>query len=119
MLGLPLQLQPPHPHPLPLLPLLQLPLLLLEGPLSLELTTTLGTLWQPLCEGQALGLHLERKEEEEVVEEAVEAKEAEEEDNQLLSLHSNSSPSHQPSIYESWGCFPKSSKEKETRLTPS
>jgi len=46
------------------------------------LTTTLETLWQPLCEGQALGLCLgEAVEEEVVVEEVVEAEEAEAEDN--------------------------------------
>ena len=80
--------------------------------------TTLETLWQPLCEGQALGLHLEaeaEKEEEEVV---VEGEEVVEGGNQLLSLHNSLSLSHQPPIYESWKHFPKSSKEKEIRLMP-
>jgi len=103
-----LQLQPQL-HLLPLPPLLQLPQHLLEEQLSLELKTALETLWQPLCEGQALGLHLEEEEE-------VEEEEAE--DNQLLSLHNNSFPSHWLPIYKSWGCFPESSKEKGTRLTP-
>ena len=74
--------------------------------------TALETLWQPLCEGQALGLHLEEGEE------VVEGEEAEAEDNQLLSLHRNSSLSHLPLIYESWGRFPESLMEKETRPTP-
>ncbi len=111
-----LQLQP-SPHLPPLLPLPQLPQYPPEEQLSPELKTTLEMLWQPLCEGQALGLHLAV--EEEVVEEAVEGEEVEVEDNRLLSLHSNSSLSPQPPIYESWGRFPESLKEKETRPTPS
>jgi len=77
-------------------------------------------LWQPPYEEQGLGLHLAaeeevaEEEEEEVVVVVVAA-----EDNQLLSLHSNLSPSCQPPIYKSWGRFPASSKEKETRQTPS
>jgi len=77
-------------------------------------------LWQLLCEGQSLGLHLEEVEEVEVAEEeeVVEGEEAEEEDNQLLSLCNNSSPSYWLLIYELWGCFPTSLKEKETRWMP-
>ena len=79
--------------------------------------TALGMLWQPLCEGQALGLHQEAEEAEEAEEE--EAEEVEEaEGNQLLSLHSNLSLSQQPQTSKSWGRSPKSSTEKETRLTP-
>jgi len=52
------------------------------------------------------------------VEEA-EAEEAEAEGNQLLSLHSSSSLSPQSPIYKLWERFPESSKEKETRPTPS
>ncbi len=117
MLAPPLQLQHQHQHQQHLLPLLPLPQLLGEEQLSPELTTALETLWQPLYEGQALGLHLGEVEEAE--EEVAEEVEVEAEGNQLLSLHSNSSPSHWPQIYESWGCFPKSLKEKETRPTPS
>jgi len=75
------------------------------------LTIALGTLWQPLCEGQALGLRL--------AEEGEEGEEVEVGGNQLLSLHSNLSPSQQLLIYESWEHFPKSSIEKGIRLTPS
>jgi len=75
------------------------------------LTIALGTLWQPLCDESALGLCLEEAAEEE--------EEAEVGGNQLLSLHSSSSPSLLLPIYESWGCSPASSKEKETRPTPS
>ncbi len=81
------------PQQQPLLPLLQPQLHLLEGPPNLELTITLETLWQPLSDRQALGLHLE--------EEAVEAVVVEAEED------------------ESWECFPKSSTEKETKLTHS
>ena len=75
--------------------------------------TALETLWQPPYEEQGLGLHLEEEEEEEGEEEVVV------EDNQLLSLHNSSSPSHLPLIYEPWGRSPESSMEKETRPTPS
>jgi len=76
-------------------------------------------LWQLLCEGQALGLHLGEAVEEEEAEEEGEGEEGEVGGNQLLSLHSNSSPSPQPLIYESWGRSPTSSTEKETRPMPS
>ena len=59
-------------------------------------------------------------EEEEAVEEvAEEGEEAAVEDNQLLSLHSSSSPSHQPLTYELWEHSLESSTEKETKLTHS
>jgi len=77
--------------------------------------TALGTLWQPLCKGQALGLHLEKVH----PEEAVEGEEAEAEGNQLLSLHSSSSLSHLPLTYESWEHSLESSMEKEIRPMPS
>jgi len=67
-------------------------------------------LWQPPCEGQALELHLGEAAEEEEEEEEEEA-----EDNQLLSLHSNLSPSCRPPKCEPWERFPESSKEKETK----
>jgi len=73
--------------------------------------SALGTLWQLLCEGQALGLHLE--------EVAVEGEEVEAGGNQLLSLHNNSSLSQLPPTYKSWECSPASSKEKEIKLMPS
>jgi len=82
--------------------------------------TALEMLWQPLCNRQALGLLLEEAEEEVVEEEeAVEGEEVEVEDNQLLSLHNNSSPSRLPPIYKSWGHFPKSSMERGTKPTHS
>ncbi len=59
------------------------------------------------------GLHLEE------AEEVAEGEEVVVEDNQLLSLCSNSSPSHWLPIYESWEHLSKSSKEKETRPMPS
>jgi len=112
-----LLLLPQLDHPLQPLLLLLLPLLqlLLEEQLSPELMTTLGMLWQPLCKGQALGLHLE----EAYLEEGEEVEEAEAEGNQLLSLHNNSSPSHLLLTYESWEHSLESSTEKEIRLTPS
>jgi hypothetical protein len=65
-----------------------------------------GLLWLPLLEGP----------EEAVAEEvAEEGEEAAVEDNQLLSLHSSSSLSHQPLTCEPWGCSPESSTEKETK----
>ena len=118
------QLQPSQPPPLVLAPPLSLPpplppLLLpqlpqhppLEEQLSPELMSALGTLWQPPCEGQVLGLRLE--------EEVAEEEEVEAEGNQLLSLCSNSSPSQPPQTYKLWERSPASSKEKETKLTPS
>ncbi len=78
--------------------------------------TALEMLWQPLCNRQALGLLLEEAVEEE---EAVEGEEVEVEDNQLLSLRNNSSPSWLPPIYKSWGHFPKSSMERGTKPTHS
>jgi len=79
--------------------------------------TALGTLWEPLCEGQALGLHLKEVEEEE--EEVVEGEEAEVGGNQLLSFRSSLSPSQLLPTYKSWGRSPASLKEKEIKLTPS
>jgi hypothetical protein len=74
----------------------------------------LGLLWLPLLEG------LEEAAEEEVVEEvAEEGEEVVVEDNQLLSLHSSLSPSHQLLTYELWGRSPESSTEKETKPTHS
>ena len=121
--------QQPQPQPPPLgqalqpLPLMHhlLPLLLqllLQTPHleehHQELTINLGLLWLPLLGGPDQAV------EEEVVEEVVEeGEEAAVEDNQLLSLHSSSSPSHQPLTYERWGCSPKSSMEKETKPTHS
>ena len=56
----------------------------------------------------------------EVAEEAAEeGEEAVVEDNQLLSLHNNSSLSHQPPTYELWERSPKSLMEKETKPTHS
>jgi hypothetical protein len=86
-------------------------------PLPLELTNTLETLWQPPSEGPALGLHLgaaaEEEEEEEGGEEAVA------EGNQPLSLLSSSSLFPQQPTYATWEPSHESSKEKETRQTPS
>jgi len=84
-----LQLQPLPPQLLCPLPLLQALLQLPEEKLSLELKTTLEMLWQPPYEEQGLGLYLVAEEKEMV------------EDNQLLSLYSNSSPSYQLPIYKS------------------
>jgi len=82
------------------------------------LTITLGTLWQPLYTGRAPGAHQAEEEAVEEVEEAVEeAVEEEAEDNQLLSLRSNLSPSRPPLTYASWERSPTSSKEKETKPT--
>jgi len=81
--------------------------------------TALGTLWQPLCKGQALGLHPEGAVEEEEEEGVVEGEEAEAGGNQLLSLHSSLSLSRPPPTYELWECSPGSSKEKERKVTPS
>ncbi len=77
--------------------------------------TTLGTLWQSLCRGQALGLCQEEEAEEE--EEAVE--EAEVGGHQLLSPRSNSSLSQPLPTYESWERSPASLKEKEIKPTHS
>jgi len=105
--------------PLHLLLLLQLPLQHLEEQLSLELKTALEMLWQLLYVEQGLGLHLEEAEEaEEEKMEEVEEEEVVVEDNQLLSLHNNLSPSYWPPIYKSWEHFPISSKEKEIRQMP-
>jgi hypothetical protein len=77
-----------------------------------ESTIDLGLLWLPLLGGPDQA--------EEVAEEVVEeGEEAVVEDNQLLSLHRSSSPSHQPLTYERWGCSPESSTEKETKPTHS
>jgi hypothetical protein len=77
-----------------------------------ESTIDLGLLWLPLLGG----LDQAAAEEEEAAEEAVEEGEEEAvEDNQLLSLHSSSSPSHWPLTYELWGHSPESSTEKETK----
>jgi len=118
------QPQPPPleqaPQPLPLTHhLLPLPLqLLLQTPHPeehhQESTIDLGLLWLPLLGGPD-----QAEEEEEVVEEVAEEGEAVVEDNQLLSLHSSSSPSHQPLTYERWGRSPESSTEKETKPTHS
>jgi hypothetical protein len=125
------RLQQPQPQPPPLeqapqpLPLTHhlLPLLLLL-PLQTphpeehhqELTIDLGLLWLPLSGGP----DQVAEEEEEVAEEAAEeGEEAAVKDNQLLSLHSSSSPSYQPLTYEQWGCSPESSTEKETKPTHS
>ena len=59
------------------------------------------------------------EEEEAVGEEAKEAEEAALEDNQLLSLHSSLSPSHQLLTYELWEHSLESSTEKETKPTHS
>jgi hypothetical protein len=71
----------------------------------------LGLIWLPLLGGPD-----QAAEEEEAAEEG---EEAAVEDNQLLSLHSSSSPSHQPLTYEQWGRSPESLMEKETKLTHS
>ena len=112
--------QPPpapglHPSllpPLPPLPLPQLPQHPLEEQLSPELMTTLGTLWQSLCRGQALGLCQEEEAEEE--EEAVEV-----EDHQPPFPHNNLSLSRLWPTYASWERSPESSKGKERKPTAS
>jgi hypothetical protein len=79
-----------------------------------ESTIDLGLLWLPLSGGPDQAA----EEEEEVAEEAAEeGEEAAVEDNQLLSLHSSSSLSHQPLTYERWGRSPESLTEKETKPT--
>jgi len=54
-------------------------------------------------------------EEAEEVEEVEEGEEVAVEDNQLLSLHSNSSPSLRPLTCGPWERSPESSTEKETK----
>ena len=72
-----------------------------------ELTIDLGLLWLPLSGGR------DQEPQE------VEAEEAAVEDNQLLSLHRNSSPFPQLLTCEPWERSPKSLTEKETKLTHS
>jgi hypothetical protein len=91
-----------HLLPLPLQPLLQTPH---PEEHHQESTIDSGLLWLPLSGGP-----------DQVAEEG---EEAVVEDNQLLSLHSSSSPSHQPLTYERWGRSPESSTEKETKPTHS
>jgi hypothetical protein len=77
-----------------------------------ELTIDLGLLWLPLSGGPDQVV----EEEEEVAGEAAEeGEEVAVEDNQLLSFHSSSSPSHQPLTYKLWEHSLKSSTEKETK----
>jgi hypothetical protein len=104
-----------HLPPLPLQPLPQTPHLEEHHQESM---INLGLLWLPLSGG----LDQAAEEEEEAAEEGEEGEEGEEaavEDNQLLSLHSSSSPSHQPPTYEPWEHSLESSTEKETKLTHS
>ena len=74
-----------------------------------ESTIDLGLLWLPLSGGpdQAVG------------EVAEEGEEAAVEDNQLLSLHSSLSPSHQPLTYELWEHSLESLMKKGTKPTHS
>jgi len=103
-------------HHLPLLPL-QLPP---QTPHPEEhhqgSTIGLGLLWLLLSErlGQGPQEGAEEGAEGEVAEEG---EEAAVEDNQLLSLHSNSSLSLQPLTYELWERSPESLTEKETKPT--
>jgi hypothetical protein len=76
----------------------------------------LGLLWLPLSEGLDQGPQEVEVEEGEAVKEG---EEAAVEDNQLLSLCSNSSPSLRPLTCEPWGHSPESSMEKETKPTHS
>ena len=103
-------------HHLPPLPLQLLPQTLHPEECHQESTIDLGLLWLLLSEGLDQGLQEVEAEEAEVVEEG---EEAAVEDNQLLSLHSSLSPSHQPLIYKLWGRSPKSLTEKETKPTHS
>ena len=95
-----------------------LPLQLLLQTLHLEehhqgSTIDLGLLWLLLSGGlDQAPQEAEAAEEEEAAEEG---EEAAVEDNQLLSLHSSSSPSHQPLTYKRWGRSPESLTEKETK----
>jgi hypothetical protein len=102
-------------HHLPLLPLqpLQTPH---PEEHHQESTIDLGLLWLPLSGGLDQAAEEAAEEEEEAAEEG---EEAAVEDNQLLSLHSNSSPSPRPLIYELWEPSPESSTEKEIRPTRS
>jgi hypothetical protein len=102
-----------HLLPLPLQPLLQTPH---PEEHHQESTIDLGLLWLPLSGGPD---QVGEEEEEAVGEAAEEGEEAAVEDNQLLSLHSSSSPSHQPLTYKLWECSLKSSTEKETKPTHS
>jgi hypothetical protein len=81
-----------------------------------ELTIDLGLLWLLLSEG------LDQEPQEVEVEAEAEEEEGEEavvEDNQLLSIHSSSSPSPWPLTYEPWEHSLESSTEKETKPTHS
>jgi hypothetical protein len=80
------------------------------------LTIDLGLLWLPLLGGPD---QAEEEEEEAVEEAAEEGEEAAVENNQLLSLHSSLSPSHQLLTYEPWERSLESSMEKETKPTHS
>ena len=104
-----------HLLPLPLQPLLQTPH---PEEHHQESTIDLGLLWLPLLGGPDQEAE-EAEEAEEAAEAAEEAEEAVVEDNQLLSLHSSSSPSHQLLTYELWERSPESSTERETKLTHS
>jgi hypothetical protein len=104
-----------HLLPLPLQPLLQT----LHPEEHLQASTIdSGLLWLLLLRGPDQAAE-EEEEEEEGEEAAEEGEEAAVEDNQLLSLHSSSSPSHQLLTYELWGRSPESSTEKETKPTHS
>jgi hypothetical protein len=76
----------------------------------------LGLLWLPLSGGPDQAAEEEK---EAAAEAAEEGEEAAVEDNQLLSLHSSLSPSHQPLTYELWEHSLESSTEKETKPTHS
>jgi hypothetical protein len=80
-----------------------------------ELTINLGLLWLPLSGG----LNQEPQEAEAEEEEEEEGEEAAVEDNQLLSLHSSSSPFPRPPTYKPWEFSPKSLMEKWTKPTHS
>jgi hypothetical protein len=83
----------------------------------LELTNTLGTLWQPLLGGQALGLYLGEEAEAEEAE-VEEGEGAVVEDNWPLSLLNNLSLFPQQPTYATWELSPKSSKEKGIKQMP-
>jgi hypothetical protein len=102
-------------HLLPL-PLQLLPQTLHPEEHHQESMIDLGLLWLPLSEGLDQAVE---EEEEAVGEAAEEGEEAAVEDNQLLSLHSSSFPSHWPLTYELWEHSLESSTEKETKPTHS
>jgi hypothetical protein len=110
------QLLPLTHHLLPL-PLQPLPQTLHPEEHHQESMINLGLLWLPLSGGPDQAA--EEEEEEAAGEVAEEGEEAAVEDNQLLSLHSSSSPSHQPLTYELWEHSLESSMEKETKPTHS